>query len=221
MLGLAAIFALTWWKSRHKTALTLVLVVGLAFAVPRMSDNLRDRYVSIISSETKNASTAEGRVHAWWTGLGVAMHRPLFGHGLGCSGEAQYNFANSGSVAHNLYVETAQELGFVGLAILLALIASIARNVLGTIRQLRLRADKRPLLLRTADGLQVFLGMNLLFSMASYGLTSYEWYLTAGLSEVLARLAGTEPAAERVPRAVPEYEVAPASRQLAPPQSAR
>jgi hypothetical protein len=31
--------------------------------------------------------------------------------------------------------------------------------------------------------------MNLLFSWASFGLSGYEWYLTAGLTDVTVRLA--------------------------------
>lgn len=37
--------------------------------------------------------------------------------------------------------------------------------------------------------MQVWLLMNILFSFASYGLSSYEWYLFGGLSVVTARLA--------------------------------
>jgi hypothetical protein len=42
---------------------------------------------------------------------------------------------------------------------------------------------------RLIDAMQVWLIMNLVFSFASYGLSSYEWYLFGGLSVVLQRLA--------------------------------
>ena len=37
--------------------------------------------------------------------------------------------------------------------------------------------------------MQIWLIMNFLFSFASYGLSSYEWYLFAGFSVVMQRLA--------------------------------
>ena len=56
--------------------------------------------------------------------------------------------------------------------------------------------------------MEVWLLMNLLFSWASYGLSSYEWYLFGGLSVVFRRFvaqaisAGAAPAPpEQVPRA--------------------
>ena len=48
--------------------------------------------------------------------------------------------------------------------------------------------------------------MNVTFSLASYGLSGYEWYLMAGLSAILARLSleagGNDPAPERPAPAV-------------------
>jgi hypothetical protein len=41
--------------------------------------------------------------------------------------------------------------------------------------------------------MEVWLAMNVVFSLVSYGLSSYEWYLFGGLSVVLRRL--TEPKA--------------------------
>ncbi len=39
--------------------------------------------------------------------------------------------------------------------------------------------------------------MNVVFSFASYGLSSYEWYLFGGLSVVLQRLAEFKAAGEQ------------------------
>jgi hypothetical protein len=40
--------------------------------------------------------------------------------------------------------------------------------------------------------MQVWLAMNIVFSFASYGLSSYEWYLFGGLSVVLQQLASKD-----------------------------
>jgi hypothetical protein len=51
--------------------------------------------------------------------------------------------------------------------------------------------------------LQVLIGMNLLFSFASYGLSMYDWYLMAGLTEVLVRLSGASMATAQAPANIP------------------
>jgi hypothetical protein len=38
------------------------------------------------------------------------------------------------------------------------------------------------------NALQVWLGMNILFSFSSYGLSGYAWYLIAGFSVAITRL---------------------------------
>ena len=48
--------------------------------------------------------------------------------------------------------------------------------------------------LRLVDTLQVWLWMNLIFSLASYGLSDYEWYLLGGLAVVLSRMAAAHAA---------------------------
>jgi len=44
------------------------------------------------------------------------------------------------------------------------------------------------LLVRLLDATQVWLILNLVFSLASYGLNSYEWYLLGAFSVVMRRL---------------------------------
>lgn len=188
-LGLLAVYAVVWWRSQHKVLLTTVALAVVLFSIPRLDENSMDRYTSIFSSDAKNAATAEGRLTGVRQNFEVALRRPLFGHGLRTSREANANFGVSDQPAHNLYAEAAQEIGFVGLLLLVGLIVSIGRNTSTTVRAFKAMRHQPTFLSRVANALQVFLAMNLLFSLASYGLTSYEWYLMAGLSEVLARLA--------------------------------
>ena len=114
-VGLFALFAV------------LVIVVGLPF----LSPDMQDRYLSIIGKGEKNAETMDERIEGTEQQFLVALHRPIFGHGLGTSPEANANFTTSGPYmgwelpAHNLYLEVAQELGFVGLAIFLLFMKSI------------------------------------------------------------------------------------------------
>jgi len=120
----------------------------------------------------------------------VAFRRPLFGHGLGTSLEANANFAGNDQPAHDLYVEVAQELGFVGLAIFIRFLKSIFTGF-AECKRTYVGKDTGAFLRRLVDTLQIFLIMNFLFSFASYGLSSYEWYLLGGFSVAMQKLANT------------------------------
>jgi len=131
------------------------------------------------------------------------MRRPIFGHGLGTSLEANAHFAGEAQPSHNLYTEVAQELGFVGLALFVAFLWKVARNVSRTLKALRASGLQDGIIFRLSQAVQVWFGMNLLFSFASYGLTSYEWYFLAGLAEVLRRFTPDPKGAAPMPQAAP------------------
>jgi putative inorganic carbon (HCO3(-)) transporter len=188
MIGMAGIVGLIWLKSRHKIVLLASVVTLVILAIPYLGADLTDRYASIYSKDTKNASTAEDRFAGMEMNLHVALRRPLFGYGLGTSSEANFNYGNSVLPAHNLYLEVAQELGFLGLALYLAFIGSLLVALRRSAAALK-RAQAPPAILANLiPALQVFCGVNLLFSFASYGLSQYDWYLVAGLNEAATRL---------------------------------
>jgi len=173
-------------KRRLVVALLGVIVGSIGFQ--SISPDMQDRYLSIIGDGPKNAATADGRLAALESGLSIAMRRPLFGHGLGTSREVNANFGGDDKPAHDLYAEIAQELGFIGLFIFLALIRSIFRTLRECRRLLRAEATDT-FMLRTLNATWTWLAVTLAFSIVSYGLSSYEWYLLAGLSVALRRLA--------------------------------
>jgi O-antigen ligase len=187
LLALAMVLGAIWWKSRQKLQIAAVVLVAAFSVFPFLPADLKDRYESLFSSKTKNSATAGERSEALKSSLIVASRRPLFGHGLGTSGEANANFGISEQPAHNLYAEVAQELGFLGLLLFLGFMITLWKEVS------RARAncaddDPKELVRATTDALQVYLAMNLIFSLASYGLSTPEWYLMAGISDVILRL---------------------------------
>lgn len=184
-------------KSRRPapTATVAILIAVLAF--PFLSADMQDRYLSIVGMGAKNEGTASGRVEGVEENFSVALRRPFFGHGLGTSREANANFGGEDKPAHNLYAEVAQELGFIGMIIVIFLIKSIFTGF-SKCKQLYLKCHASVYLLRIVDAMQIWLWLNILFSFASYGLTSYEWYLLAGFSVVLQRLAQQSAAASHV-----------------------
>jgi O-antigen ligase len=142
----------------------------------------------MVSSDTKNADTVAFRNEGLKAAWEVAMRRPLFGHGLGTSLEANANFGMNDQRAHNLYLEIIEDLGLLGLPIFLGLMVALARE-LRTVRARHRETGTTGFPLRTADALQVFLMMNVTFSLASYGISGYEWYLMVGVCDVLTRLS--------------------------------
>lgn len=184
MIGLIIIFTIIVIKSKNKLVISSIIIAVALFAFGTLSDVQKDRYLSIVSSDTRNATTAEGRTQGVISDFSVALRRPLFGHGLGTSREANANFGGKDQMSHNLYTEVAQELGFVGLLIFLFFIRSIVINYFNK--------ESKPTnsghIVAINNGILVFIITNILFSFASYGLTSYEWYLFAGLSVSVDRL---------------------------------
>jgi hypothetical protein len=162
-------------------------VVGVLMSMAVMDANQKDRYLSIFSSHTKNAATSEGRVSGAWLDFAVAMKRPLFGHGLGTSQEANWQVRGEGHRSHVLYFEVLQELGIIGTIIFLLFMKGIIVNFVNTAKIAKASGASR-FMGGLIDGMQVWLGMNLIFSFASFGLSSYEWYFFGGISVVVARL---------------------------------
>lgn len=187
MMGLMVLISLIIIKSKHKILLSLAASLALIIGFANLTPDQKDRYLSVIDSSTKNAGTAEGRVDGVVADFEVGLRRPIFGHGLGTSREANANFGEKDQLSHNLYTEIFQELGLVGLIVFLLFIKSILTNYMrarAAIRS-RLANDRNKFLAAVNEALFVWLGVNFLFSFASYGLSSYEWYLFGGFTAVM------------------------------------
>jgi putative inorganic carbon (hco3(-)) transporter len=198
VVALAAAFAAILAKSKNRMILgiigALVVVVGYSALAPDM----KDRYLSIFGEGEKNRATFEGRVEGVKGDFQVVLRRPVFGHGLGTSREANANFRGNDQLSHNLYTEVGQELGLGGLFIFLLFMGSITTNF---IQASKLYSTKETVAFsrRVVDGMQVWLVMNIMSSFASYGLHNYEWYLFGGLSVVMRNLSEVETAEGVVP----------------------
>ncbi len=188
IVGLAIVFLGILAKSKQRFAWAAACVLVVVIGFPLLSPDIQDRYLSIVGSGKKNEGTAEGR----WTGIEdsliVAFHRPIFGHGLGTSREANANFGGVDQASHNLYTEVAQELGFVGLAIYILLLKSIYSGFVKC-KQKYNHPEVSAFLRRLIDSMQILVFMNCVFSFASYGLSSYEWYFLGGLSVSMQKMA--------------------------------
>jgi O-antigen ligase len=157
-----------------------------------MTDLQRERYVSIFSHHAKGSQTAEERISGVIGDFQVSLRRPLFGHGLGTSREANANFRGADMPSHDLYTEAAEELGYIGLMLLLALLWSFLRacwRAQQVVSATTTTDERLKLLHNVAVSLVVVVAVDLFFSFASFGLSEPYWYFLGGLSVVTSRLA--------------------------------
>jgi putative inorganic carbon (hco3(-)) transporter len=203
MVGLAVVLIGISVKSKKRVAVGAMITITAAAGFSFLSPDMQDRYLSLVGKGEKNAATASERTEGMEEQIRVAKLRPLLGHGLGTSAEANFHYATQGPYAgmampaHNLYVEIAQELGLAGVVVFVWFIYSIFSGFITSQRMIRLH-DVGPFLPRLIDAMQVWFAMNIVFSFASYGLSSYEWYLFGGLSVALQRLVPRDLASEAV-----------------------
>jgi hypothetical protein len=199
------------WRSKHRAALLTATVAGGIVVGLLLSGLQRERYISIVSRDAPGSATAQERVQGVIGDFKVSMRRPLFGHGLGTSREANANFRGEDLPSHDLYTEAAEELGYVGLALLLALIWSFLRAC-RTAQQVASAATatdaRMEFLHNVASSLVAVVAVDLFFSFASFGLSEPYWYFVGGLTVVTVRLAtalapaaaaGGAPARRRLP----------------------
>ena len=168
-----------------------------------MTDLQRERYVSIFSHSAKGGATAEARITGVIGDFKVSLRRPLFGHGLGTSREANANFRGEDMPSHNLYTEVAEELGYVGLVLLLDADLELPQGLLDGAAALSATPLTEPrlrFLHDVAGTLVVVVAVDLFFSFAAFGFSEPYWYFFGGLSVVTARLAlKLAPAAQLAP----------------------
>jgi O-antigen ligase len=203
-LALVFLCLLVIWRSKHRAAWLVVGVMSATLAVALMTNLQKERYVSIFSHSAPGGATAEHRITGVIGDFKVSLRRPLFGHGIGTSQEANAHFRDAYMPSHDLYTETAEELGYVGLVLVLALIWSFLRAC-WTAQQVTSATpttDERLRFLHDVAGsLVVVVAVDLFFSFAAYGLNEPYWYFIGGLSVVTARLATrlSPPTAKAVP----------------------
>lgn len=115
---------------RRRLGITVAAAVAAAFAVPKIVPATAiERSVSFLLGNGSGLSS-NGRTHLWSEAWHAFVTHPLFG--LGTGGFAQlepiYQYP------HNIVLETAAELGIVGLALLLAFLVPTARPLLAAWR---------------------------------------------------------------------------------------
>lgn len=189
LLAIVIIYGVVFLKSKKKSLFVILGFIGTLGFIASLNDFQKDRYLSLISDDTESSASADGRISGLRRDFIVGLHKPIFGHGLGTSREANWNIGRNDQPAHNLWVETFQELGFIGFIIFILYVKEIYKGFQNTNRSIMQNKEASTFLQCCLPAMQVWLAMNFLFSFASYGLSSYEWYLFGGFSAILTKLS--------------------------------
>lgn len=186
-IGLIILVIFTFYYSKHKLIFVVVLLGITIVLFGKMDDSQKDRYLSIVDSNAKNAETSEGRFTGLLNNLNVGFRKPFVGHGLGTSLEANANFGHSAQPAHNIFIEVFQEVGFVGFIPFIGFMVAILKS---TYRKLPSEnIDGNNMLIHIKTALKALSTVTIIFGFASYGLSSYEWYFMGGCIAVLGRIS--------------------------------
>ena len=103
LLGLGMVLLMFIFNSRKKVLVAVPIVLASVFLIMHMQGYFKDRYLSIVDDHTQNARTFTHRIEGIKEDFRVAMEHPVFGHGLGTSGEANYHYGGRMVISHTLY----------------------------------------------------------------------------------------------------------------------
>ncbi len=185
LVGFFVFCFLVWWRGRKKLLGVILGIVIIVVSLPLLSENMQERYLSIVSTDTIHSGTKQGRIEGWKRDFSVAMHKPLFGHGIGTSLEANVNKTGVYLVAHNLMFETWQEIGLIGLLFFSTYLYTIWKIL---VRFLAREEIQDKFALAMANGVIANFYVSLAFSVFSYGLSSYKWHFMGGVVVILGAI---------------------------------
>lgn len=110
----------------------LTLAVGIVSVVIQSDNQLGDRVENIVlhTDEHSNATRSSNDDHlsAVQHGLGDVLHEP-FGRGPGTAGPASAHNVRPARIAENYYIQIAQEVGWLGLVLFVAINGLIAQQL--------------------------------------------------------------------------------------------
>jgi O-antigen ligase len=173
-ITLAAVSGVMLWKfgrgSRSSVALATLIASVLLFSI--FSGAYRSRLMTILDPSSDPSGSSQARIELLKRGMDLSFRRPIIGLGIGNF----HIYSIQEKVAHNSYLETAAELGAIGLLAYLIIILKPLRG-LARIEKEKLRSDDR------ADLDARYLSIGLQAVLIAYMISSffasiqYLWYL--------------------------------------------
>lgn len=190
-VALIVVLWMIFKESKHKLSLIVILCVSLVGIWSNLSDNHKDRYLSLVSTDAAQSGTVDGRFQGMMNEFGVALKRPLVGHGLGTSKEAKVHAGVGYLISHNLYAEVLIEIGGIGFIIFFLFMKAIYNNFQNNLEKIRLHPtlpDEDGFVQRLNTALTAVFWMYAVYSINYFGLSVYYWYLFAGLTIAFSRI---------------------------------
>jgi O-antigen ligase len=194
-ITLAAVSGVMLWKfgrgSRPSMALATLVVSVLLLSV--FSGAYRSRLTTILDPNSDASGSAQERVALLERGMDLTIRHPIIGLGMGNF----HIYSIREKVAHNGYVETAAELGLIGLLAYLIVILAPLRGLAKIERERAKPGDRSELDAKYMSiGLQAAL---IAYMINSFFLSiQYLWYLyyAAGFAVALRLIYAAEKAAQ-------------------------
>jgi len=186
------VVAFVIFKESRKKFLLVIVAVCVAFAGwSVMDDYQKDRYLSLVSDDTTQSGTAEGRRDGIVSEFKLGLRRPVFGHGLGTTSEAKVHGGMGARASHNMYAEVMIELGIVGMVFFLVFIRRIYQQINTSRYQLLIHGgtEFEQYLFKS---FKVIFWMFAVYSLNYWGLSQYYWYNLGGLVVAASVLTGTQ-----------------------------
>lgn len=189
MVSLAVVFigmVLISEKRGRNLMIAMAVVIPAAIYLFSFADSdLQTRYLSIVDSSVAGGDTKQGRIDALIRQLGSVSNNPLFGNGLGTSGETNMNVLGNSQVTHNMYIEILQENGIIGFILFMTYIVTMIK-ALAVARRTLIHdgCDDSDWLLRLISATLVWIIMDIVYSISCFGISSWEWYFFGGISTV-------------------------------------
>jgi len=189
-LALLVVFGMLFKDSTHKAFFIAIAIVAVVFIWANLSDVHKDRYLSLVDPSSSQSSSAQGRIDGMKSEFGVALKRPIVGHGLGTSKEAKVHAGVGWLISHNLYIEIFIELGFIGFIIFMRFLKSIYAKFKSNLDSLQqhqnLAADVFVKNLNMT--MKTVFWMYVIYSINYFGLSVYYWYMFGGLAIAYSRI---------------------------------
>lgn len=188
LLALGVVGWMVFKRSKYKSAL-IIAAIGVAIVGWNvMSDVQKDRYLSLVDSDTAGAATVDGRLDGMVNEMVLGLTtRPILGNGLGTAAETKFHEWGKGKASHNLYAELIIEVGFVGAFFFLSYIFRLRSSLLKA-REIELNEFWKNL----NFALIAVFWMYVVYSVNYYGLSQYYWYMYGGLVVALTRILNNQ-----------------------------
>lgn len=192
-IALLVVAFLVFKESRHKFGLIVMAAVLVVGALSVMTPIQKDRYLSLVDSDTAGGASVEGRWRGMIGEFKLGLTRPVVGHGLGTTEEAKFHKRGSTQASHNLYAELIIELGLIGFVIFLRFLYQIARKLSAVRSQFAaFKTSDKSYYARLNKCLIAVFWMYAVYSVNYWGLSQYYWYLLAGLVIAFGRIVTNE-----------------------------